>query len=203
MGFLRRAELSPAPLLQQLIILRDGQTWPGILSDGVFLPESLIKRDGASYGYIEGLNNAYLGNNEIPIGKSKYLLADAGMFVPEDEGDTAGKVHLIEGYGIAAQVSGKDMVHFTTQVIDTGPGISILMNSQPLCGAAAAFRAPFLMQRYPGIEHIDILDAYRIAGAHNSRDIMRVEDIFQYDDEVILSFVQYGGNPLFSFRSHS
>jgi hypothetical protein len=54
-----------------------------------------------------------------------------------------------------------------------------------------------------GIEDEEILYAYRIAGAHNGGDIMRIEDVLQYDDDVLLSFVQHAGDPVFPLRSHN
>src|ERR1700678_4442913 len=90
-----------------------------------------------------------------------------------------------------------------TQCIKTLARIGILMDGQPLSGAAAAFGAPFLMPGYFGVEDKKVLYADCVTGTHDGGDIVRVKDILQYDGQVFLSFVQHAGDPLFSFRGHS
>jgi uncharacterized membrane protein len=91
----------------------------------------------------------------------------------------------------------------SAEFIKTVPGVGVLMDGQPVGGAAAAFSPPLLMPGYLCIEDKKILYAYCVTGTHDGGDIVRVKDIFQHDGQVVLSFIEHTGDPLFSFRGHS
>ena len=130
-------------------------------------------------------------------------MCSSDLLVAEYQGDAAGKIHVVQRDGIRRQMGRKDGIDPASQFSETFPRIGILMDRKPLRCAAAAFGAPFFVPGYPRVEDKDVLYAHGIAGAHDGRDIMGVEDVFQYDGQMFLSFVQYAGDPLFSFRSHN
>src|SRR5579872_5514256 len=87
--------------------------------------------------------------------------------------------------------------------IQTFRGVIILPHGQPVCSAAAAFSPPFLMSGYSGIEHIDILYAHRVTGAHHGGDIVRIKNIFQHNNQILLSLIQYCPYSRFPFGCHN
>jgi hypothetical protein len=54
-----------------------------------------------------------------------------------------------------------------------------------------------------GVEDKEVLHPDCVTGTHNGGDIVRVKDIFQHNGQVVLSFSEHAGDPLFSFGGHS
>lgn len=178
------------------------QTGLFVLAGSALLPKGLIKGNRAGHGDVKGFDDAYLRNNEIAVGHRAYLVADTSMFIAKDQRDPGGKVHLVQGDSVAGKMGGEYMIGPSAEVTKTGSGVGVLMDSQPIGGAAAAFSTPFFMPRYPGIEDKKILHAYCVTSTHDGGNIVRIKDIFQHDGQVVLSFIKHAGDPLFSFRGH-
>src|SRR4051794_16570302 len=77
------------------------------------------------------------------------------------------------------------------------------MNREPFSGAATASCAPFFMTCNFCVQHVYLLNAHCIAAPHDRGNIMRIENIFQYDCQIVLPVGKNGLNLLAAFIRHN
>jgi hypothetical protein len=157
----------------------------------VLLAEGFVKTHSASYGNVQGLDDAHLWNDKIAIREGPYLFADPRMFIAEDQSDALGKVEIIQACRFAIQMGSIYSIVPAPQLVKTGRGIRKLVDREPAGRAAAAPGAPFLVPGDTGIQHVYFLYTHRVTGTHDSRDIVGIENVLEDHGYTVLPFVQH------------